>query len=100
MRKQMDTTLIQPFKSRQPHLPQFARAISEAARRTDEAFMRQVFDRHATDGKLSAGTLSAALKDVAAPVFAATSCQSSPDPADCIFCRADANMSGDVDFSE
>ena len=84
----------------QPTLAQFARAASNAAQRKDEAFMRQVFNRHATNEKLCASTLIAALNDVAAPLLAATSSKSSSDSADFVFRRADANMSGDIDFSE
>ena len=62
--------------------------------------MRQIFKRYATNEKLSASTLIAALNDVAAPLLAATSCESSSDSVDFVFRRADANMSGDVDFSE
>ena len=84
----------------QPSTTQFARATTDAAQREDEAFMRQVFNRHATNEKLSASTLIAALNDVAAPLLAATSSESSSDSADFVFRRADANMSGDIDFSE
>jgi len=82
-----------------PSAAQFARAISDASQRNDDAFMRKVFNRHAIKGKLSASSLTAALKDVAAPVLA-TSSESSSDSADFVFRRADANMSGDIDFSE
>ncbi len=61
--------------------------------------MRKVFNRHATKGKISASFLTAALKDVSAPVLA-TSSESSSDSSDFVFRRADANMSGDVEFSE
>jgi hypothetical protein len=64
------------------------------------AFLRKIFNRHATKGKLSASALTAALKDVAAPVLAAASSEGSCDTADYLLRRADANMSGDVDFSE
>jgi hypothetical protein len=84
----------------QPTLAQFAGAILNDAQRKDDAFMRQVFNRHATNEKLSASALIAALNDVAAPLLAATSSESSSDPEDFVFCRADANMSGDIDFSE
>jgi regulator of replication initiation timing len=90
----------QQVQNNQPTLAQFARATSNAAQRKDEAFMRQVFNRHATNEKLSASTLIAALNDVAAPLLAATSSESSSDSADFVFRRADANMSGDIDFSE
>jgi hypothetical protein len=82
-----------------PSATQFARFISDASQRNDEAFMRKVFNRHATKGKLSASSLTAALKDVSAPVLA-TSSESSFDSSDFVFRRADANLSGDVDFSE
>ena len=90
----------QQVQNDQPTLAQFARATFNAAQRKDEAFMRQVFNRHATNEKLSASTLIAALNDVAAPLLAATSCESSSDSVDFVFRRADANMSGDIDFSE
>ena len=84
----------------QPSAAQFARAISDASQRNDDAFLRKIFNRHATKGKLSASALTAALKDVAAPVLAAASSEGSCDTADYLLRRADANMSGDVDFSE
>ncbi len=83
-----------------PSTAQFARDVSHAALRKDEAFMRKIFNCHATKEKLSASALVAALKDVAAPVLAAASSESSCDNADYVFRRADANLSGDVDFSE
>jgi membrane-bound lytic murein transglycosylase B len=82
-----------------PSAAQFARFISDASQRKEEAFMRKVFNRHAIKGKLSASSLTAALNDVAAPVLA-TSSESSSDSSDFIFRRADANMSGDIDFAE
>ena len=84
----------------QPSAAQFARAISDASQRNDDAFLRKIFNRHATKGKLSASALTAALKDVAAPMLAAASSEGSCDTADYVFRRADANMSGDVDFAE
>ena len=81
-------------------LAQFARATFNATQRKDKAFMLEVFNRHATNEKISASTLIAALNDVAAPLLAATSSESSSDSADFVFRRADANMSGDIDFSE
>ncbi len=90
----------QQVQNDQPTLAQFARATSSAAQRKDEAFMRQVFNRHATNENLSASSLIAALNDVAAPLLAATSSESSFDFEDFVFRRADANMSGDIDFSE
>jgi hypothetical protein len=83
-----------------PSAALFARAISDAAQRKDEVFMRKVFNRHAWKEKLSASALMAALNDVAAPVLAAASRDGSCDAADYVFRRADANMSGDVDFLE
>jgi hypothetical protein len=83
-----------------PSTSQFARAISEAGQRRDEAFMRKIFKRHATKEKLSASALIAALKDVAAPVLAAAPSEGSSDVTDYVFHRADANLSGDVDFAE
>ena len=62
--------------------------------------MRKIFNRHATKEKLSASALTAALKDVAAPVLAVASSEGSCDAADYLLSRADANMSGDVDFAE
>ena len=62
--------------------------------------MREIFNRHATHEKLSASALIAALKDIAAPVLAAASSEGSCDVADYVFRRADANLSGDVDFSQ
>jgi membrane-bound lytic murein transglycosylase B len=82
-----------------PSAAQFARFIFDASQRKEEAFMRKVFNRHAIKGKLSASSLMAALKDIAAPVLVASS-ESSYDSSDFVFRRADANMSGDVDFSE
>ena len=83
-----------------PSTAEFARAISDAAQRKDEAFMRKIFNHHATKQKLSASALIAALKDVAAPVLAAASSEGSFNAADYVFRLADANLSGDVDFSE
>ncbi len=65
--------------------------------------MREIFNRRATKDKLSVSALIAALKEVAAPVLAAaSSCNSegSCDIADYVFRRADANLSGDVDFAQ
>ncbi len=105
-RDQQDSIQLLQQVSRQrvnschPTLAQFARFISDASQRKDEAFMRQVFNHHATNEKLSASSLIAALKDIAAPLLYATSSESSSDFADVVFRRADANMSGDIDFSE
>jgi hypothetical protein len=72
----------------------FDRAFSSALRRKDVAFMREVFDRHADKGELSPAQLMAALQEVDAPVLLDDS------PADSLFRRADANLSGFLDFSE
>jgi chromosome segregation ATPase len=98
--KQQNDQLQQRIENHQPSTAQFAREISLAAQRKDEAFMREIFNRHATKEKLSASALTAALKDVAAPVLAAASSEGSCDTAAYVFHRADANMSGDVDFAE
>jgi chromosome segregation ATPase len=98
--KQQNDQLQQRIENDQPSTAQFAREISHAAQRKDEAFMREIFNRHATKEKLSASALTAALKDVTAPVLAAASSEGSCDTADYVFRRADANMSGDVDFAE
>ena len=90
----------QQVQNDQPTLAQFARATFNAAQRKDEVFMLEVFNRYATNEKLSASTLIAALNDVAAPLLASTPSESSSDSADFVFRRADANMSGDIDFSE
>ena len=58
--------------------------------------MRDVFDRHAgSKGELSAPELMTALEEVKAPVLS-----SEGSSADSIFRRADANLSGTVDFAE
>ena len=98
--KQQIDQLQQRIENDQPSTAQFAREISLAAQRKDEAFMREIFNRHATKEKLSASALTTALKDVAAPMLAAASSEGSCDTADYLLRRADANMSGDVDFSE
>jgi hypothetical protein len=72
----------------------FNRAFSSALRRKDVAFMREVFERHADKGELSPAQLMAALQEVEAPVL------SEDSPADSLFRRADANLSGSLDFSE
>ncbi len=84
----------------QPSAAQFARAISDSARCEDEKFMRQVFNRHAIDEKLSVSALIAALKDVAAPVLHAASSEDSSDVAEYVFRHADANLRGDLNFVE
>ena len=98
--KQQNDQLQQRIENDQPSTAQFAREISLAAQRKDEAFMREIFNRHATKEKLSASALTTALKDVAAPMLAAASSEGSCDTADYVFRRADANLSGDVDFPE
>jgi hypothetical protein len=98
--KQQNVQLRQQVQYDQPIAAQFARAISDASQRNDDAFMRKIFKRHATKEKLSASALTAALKDVAAPVLAVSSSEGSCDTADYVFRRADVNISGDVDFSE
>jgi hypothetical protein len=58
--------------------------------------MRGVFDRHAdSKGELSAPALMLALKEAGAPVLTADG-----SSQDNIFRRADANLSGAVDFDE
>jgi hypothetical protein len=70
--------------------------VTAAQKRKDEAYMRDVFHRHAdSNGQLSAPALMAALKDVEAPVLANES-----STAENIFLRADADLSGAVDFAE
>jgi len=96
--KQQNVQLQEEVENDQPFTAQFSRAISDAAQLHDEAFMREVFERHATNKKLSANALITALKDVAAPLLAVASSES--DSVDYIFRRADANMSGDIDFAE
>ena len=98
--KQQNDQLQQRIENDPPSTAQFAREISHAAQRKDEAFMREIFNRHATKEKLSASALTTALKNVAAPMLAAASSEGSCDTADYVFRRADANMSGDVDFAE
>jgi hypothetical protein len=83
-----------------PSTCRIARAISDAMQRKDEAFMRQVFNRHAPEGKLSVAALIPALKDVDAPVLAAASSEGCADAAEYILRRAEASTSGIVDFSE
>jgi hypothetical protein len=77
-------------------IAQFARAMNAARMLQDEAFMRGVFDRHSdSKGELSAPALMLALKESGAPVLTADG-SSQED----IFRRADANLSGAVDFNE
>ena len=97
--KQQNDQLQQRVEKDQPSAALFVRAISDASQRNDGAFMREIFNRHATKEKLSAIALAAALKDVTAPVLASAYSEGC-DTADYLLCRADANMSGDVDFSE
>jgi chromosome segregation ATPase len=98
--KQRNSQLQQLVENDQPGTAQFDRDITHAAQRKDEAFMREVFNNHATNEKISASALVAALKYVAAPVLAAASSEGSINVADYVFRRADANLSGDVDFAE
>jgi chromosome segregation ATPase len=98
--KQQNDQLQQRIENDQPSTAQFALEISLAAQRKDEAFMREIFNRHATKEKLCASALTTALKNVAAPMLADASSEGSCDTADYVFRRADANMSGDVDFAE
>jgi hypothetical protein len=82
--------------SQSSSLVEFSHTVTAAQQRKDEAFMRQVFDRHCgSQGELSAPALMAALTEVQAPVLA-----SAASSADDIFRRADANLSGAVDFAE
>ncbi len=84
-----------------PSAVHFDRAVTAAMLRCDEAFLLKVFNRHAdSNGKLSSSALIAALKEVDAPVLASSSSDESSCSADFIFRRADADMSGLVDFSE
>ena len=83
-----------------PSAALFARAISDADQRKDDAFMRKVFNRHATKEKLPASALIAALKDIAAPVLVAATMDGASDVVVDVCRRATANMSGDVNFSE
>ena len=78
-----------------PSPAQFASAVAAATKRRDEAFMRIAFSRHAdSKGMLSNKALMAALKEVEAPVL------TNGSSAESIFRRADANLSGAVDFDE
>jgi septal ring factor EnvC (AmiA/AmiB activator) len=98
--KQQTGQLQQQVENDQPSTAQFVRDLSYAAQRKDEVFMLKIFNRHATKEQLSASALIAALKDVAAPVLVTASSEGSLNTADFVFRRADANLSGDVDFSE
>ncbi len=78
--------------------PAFPRAISVAQNILDESFMRGVFNRHADSNskrELSSLALIAALKEAGAPLVLSSSFSE-----DDIFRRADANLSGAVDFEE
>ncbi len=82
-----------------PLTVQMDRAVAAAMKRTDEVFMRQVFERHASSrGVLSAAALISALQDVDAPMLHTSS--SSASLENDIFRRVDANMNGLVDFDE
>jgi hypothetical protein len=75
---------------------QVALAVNAARKLKDEAFMRCIFDRHAdSKGELSSPALMLALKEAGAPVLHADA-----SSQDNIFRRADANLSGAVDFAE
>ena len=77
-------------------IAEFTHTVTAAQKRKDKTFMRVVFDRHAgSKGQLSAPELMAALKEVEAPVL--TGDGSSEEN---MFRRADANLSGAVDFDE
>jgi hypothetical protein len=81
------------------HTVQMDRAVAAAMKRTDEVFMRQVFERHASSrGALSASELISALQDVDAPMLHTSSSSASLETN--IFDRVDANMNGLVDFDE
>ena len=76
-------------------IAEFTHTVTAAQKRKDKTFMRVVFDRHAgSKGQLSAPELMAALKEVEAPVL------TNGSTAESIFRRADANLSGAVDFDE
>ena len=91
----MPAAAVEP-PSQSSSLVEFSHTVTAAQQRKDEAFMRQVFDRHCgSQGELSAPALMAALTEVQAPVLA-----SAASSADDIFRRADANLSGAVDFAE
>ena len=76
-------------------IAEFTHTVTAAQKRKDKTFMRVVFDRHAgSKGQLSAPELMAALKEVEAPVL------TNGSSAESIFRRADANLSGAVDFDE
>ena len=82
-----------------PHTVQMDRAVAAAMKRTDEVFMRQVFERHASSrGVLSASALISALQDVDAPMLHTSSSSESLESD--IFRRVDMNMNGLVDFDE
>ena len=83
---------------------QMDRAVAAAIKRMDEAFMRQVFERHASSrGMLSASTLIPALKEVEAPMLQTSTSHDSPGSVSLegeVFRRVDANLNGFVDFAE
>jgi hypothetical protein len=75
---------------------EFTQAISAALNIKDKLLMQSVFDRHSDSKKeLSAPALMAALEEVEAPVLCSKTLS-----AEDIFRRADANLSGAVDFDE
>ena len=86
-----------------PNAVEMDSAIAAAMKRTDAVFMREVFERHASGtakGKLSVTTLMSALREVEAPVLSCRHPSGSVALENDIFRRADADMSGLVDFFE
>jgi hypothetical protein len=81
---------------------QMDRAVAAAVKRMDEAFMRQVFERHASSrGMLSATALISALQEVEAPMLQTSTNRDSPGSVESeVFRRVDANLNGLVDFDE
>jgi hypothetical protein len=78
------------MSSPHPKAPELALAAAAAQKRKDEAFMRQVFNRHAdSNGKLAEQAVIAALQEIQAPMLQGE-----------IFRRADVNLTGLVDFAE
>jgi hypothetical protein len=90
--------------SEAPNTVQMDRAVAAALKRMDEAFMRQVFERHASSsGMLSASTLISALQEVEAPMFQTSTSHDSPGSVSLegeVLRRVDANLNGLVDFDE
>jgi hypothetical protein len=82
--------------SQSSSLVDFAHTVNAALKRKDEAFMRDVFLRHAgSKGELFSPALMVALEEVEAPVLNIEGASTED-----IFRHADANMSGSVDFEE